>query len=84
MSLSKLSETCQVCPFRDTCDHKMMESVGYLQPSSESLSAPLEMPIARETRTVIVNGQRETVYLDEIEKELYKHLYKSLYAQFGA
>lgn len=30
MGLSKLSAKCQACPFVDTCDHKEMESYGFL------------------------------------------------------
>lgn len=30
MGLSRLSKTCQACPYVDTCDHKRMEALGYL------------------------------------------------------
>ena len=83
MSLSKLAASCQTCPYVETCDHKTMEAVGYLQPTAEIVSAPLIEPIARETRTIHINGHQETVYVDEIEKELYKHLYKGLIFQPG-
>lgn len=80
---SKLATFCKKCPYLDTCDHKMMEEVGYLQPTSDQLSAPIAENIARETKTICINGQQETVYVDEIKKELYKHLYAGLYMQFG-
>ena len=31
MGLSKLAEKCKKCPKVDTCDHKKMEAVGFLQ-----------------------------------------------------
>lgn len=30
MGLSRLSKTCQACPYVETCDHKCMETLGYL------------------------------------------------------
>lgn len=30
MGLSRLSKTCQACPYVETCDHKRMEALGYL------------------------------------------------------
>lgn len=41
MSLSKLSDKCQACPFVDTCDHKEMEALGYL-PLPEPAAQPTE------------------------------------------
>lgn len=30
MGLSRLSKKCQACPYVETCDHKRMETLGYL------------------------------------------------------
>lgn len=35
MGLSKLSEKCQECKRKDTCDNKRMEACGYIKPMSE-------------------------------------------------
>lgn len=96
MGLSKLSAKCQSCPFVYSCDHKQMESVGFLPlpetqisaPVSQAAASPLAQPLLRETMEIRVNGKPVTVYKDDIEKELYRQLYKHLgipgYTQYGA
>ena len=87
MGLSKLASACQTCPFAETCEHKMMEAVGYLplsQSASENASMLMAAPILRETMEIHIGGMQLTVYKDEIEKELYKQLYAGLGLQFGA
>lgn len=84
MGFSKLVGCCEKCPYLNTCNHKIMEAVGYLQPTSNQLLAPIAENIARETRTIRVNGHQETIYVDEIKKELYKQLCSGLLMHFGA
>ena len=80
MGLSKLSKTCSKCIFVDTCDHKQMEAYGYLNPQM-LLSASTTVienglsPAGRETKEIFVAGVKRTVYVDDIQKELYKALY---------
>lgn len=86
MGLSKLASACQTCPFIETCEHKVMEAVGYLpssQSASEKASMPITSPLLRETIEIRVDGTQLTVYKDEIEKELYKQLYAGIGLQFG-
>lgn len=83
MSLSRLSEKCQKCPFVDTCENKRMEALAYLpEPmmadASRSNSMSAAAPILRETMEIRVDGMNLTVYKDEIEEKLYKHLYSGL------
>ncbi len=88
MSLSKLDEMCRGCPFADQCENKRMEAVGCLRyplaaATAESAAAPVAEPAARETVTICVNGEVQTVYRDEIERQLYRHLYAGLGLQYG-
>lgn len=85
MERSRLSKTCQACPYVDTCDHKEMELHGYLSgPNKVSvtvadLSQPMAQPMVRETIEIHRYGQTFVRYKDDIEKELNKALYKDLY-----
>lgn len=42
MGLSKLAAQCESCPYKDTCNNKMMEAVRYLQPTQQSVSNSIE------------------------------------------
>lgn len=88
MGLSRLSEQCRKCPFKDNCKNKRMEALGYLSEpiiaEAGALSAAeLTQPILRETVNMIVDGKVVKVYKDEIEKQLYKELYSHFDFQFG-
>lgn len=83
MSLKRLAAKCQVCPKVDTCDHKRMESVGFLEPSmlesvSQDIQSPLLEPIARETVKIYANGKPQVVYKDEILEQLMENHYRYL------
>lgn len=90
MGLSKLAAGCQVCPYVDTCDHKRMEALAFLpeppllNSASQTAAESAAQPLLRETREIRVNGVTTTVYVDEIEKQLYRGLYKHLGLQYGA
>ena len=84
VSLSKLSERCNKCPFVDKCENKRMEAVGYLPdpmiaPSTQPLTEQASMPIARKVVERHAYGQVFVQYEDEIKKELEKALYSELY-----
>lgn len=88
MGLSRLSEQCRKCPFKDNCKNKRMEALGYLSEpivaeAGTSSAAELTQPILRETVNMIVDGKVVKVYKDEIEKQLYKELYSHFDFQFG-
>lgn len=90
MGLSKLAMGCLACPYVDTCNHKRMETLGFLPkpPLSMSASQPAAdsaaQPLLRETMEIWVNGKPVTIYVDEIEKRLTQELYAHLGLQFGA
>lgn len=83
-SLSRLSKTCQKCPYVDSCQNKRMEALAYYPESivadaAGNIAAPIIQPILRETMKINIDGNIVEVYKDNIEKKLYEHLYKDLY-----
>lgn len=83
MSLSRLSEKCQKCPFVDKCDNKRMGALAYLPDSAINIgkkiaSANAAAPMAREIVERYMYGEKYVMYKDELEKELYGALYKNL------
>ena len=83
-SLSRLSKTCQKCPYADSCQNKRMEALAYYPESvigdtALNIAAPMTQPILRETMKINIDGYLVEVYKDNIEKQLYEKLYKDLY-----
>ena len=83
-TLSRLSKTCQKCPYVDSCQNKRMEALAYYPESmvanaAGNIAAPMTQPILRETMKINIDGDLVEVYKDDIEKKLYEHLYKDLY-----
>ena len=44
MTLSRLCTKCAKCPKVDTCDHKRMEMVGFLEPTSATAHSLTKNP----------------------------------------
>ena len=83
-SLSRLSKTCQQCPYVDSCKNKRMEALAYYPESivanaAGNIAAPMTKPILRETMKINIDGDLVEVYKDDIENQLYEKLYKNLY-----
>ena len=83
-SLSRLSKTCQKCPYVDSCQNKRMEALAYYPESmvknaAENIAAPMNQPILRETMKINIDGTLVEVYKDDIKKQLYEKLYEDLY-----
>ena len=83
-SLSRLSKTCQECPYVDSCQNKRMEALMHYPESmvantAENVATPMIQPILRETMKINIDGNFVEVYKDDIEKQLYENLYKDLY-----
>lgn len=78
MSLSRLAEKCQKCPFVDKCDNKRMEALAVLAPATQPLAADMTMPMARETVERHAYGQVYTQYKDDLEREIQKQLLSHL------
>jgi len=83
MRLSRLAAKCRACANVDTCEHKKMEEVGFLEPSvSESVSqgaaVSLAQLIARETVEIYVNNKPMVVYKDTIQEQLMEEHYRYL------
>ena len=85
-SLSRLSKTCQECPYVDSCQNKRMEALMYYPESmvantAENIVTPMIQPILRETMKINIDGNFVEVYKDDIEKQLYEKLYEDLYCR---
>ena len=89
LSISRLAEKCRTCKNADKCNNKRMEACAYypdphMAELSQPLTAELAAPVLRETITINIDGTLQTVYKDEIEKELYKQLYCGLGLNYEA
>lgn len=90
MSLLRLSENCQKCPFVEECDRKQMEALGrcFSEPkmsmeAGQSANMTTAQPLLRETATIYMDGKPITVYTDETKKQLYDDLYSHLGLHYG-
>ena len=45
MGYTKLYSGCRVCPYRETCSHKLLIGEGLLEPAAAPLVQPLIQPI---------------------------------------
>ena len=80
MSLKRLSSNCSQCRYKDTCDHKMMEAVGILEPSAQTVleSAAALIMVEHKYRDVkVAEGMTITIDLEDIKKRLVDEFYKS-------
>ena len=77
MALSKLSAECDSCLYKNTCQNKRMEMVGYLQPIQNE-----SQETAQESLTV--PHTEVTIDLEDFKKEIEKSIAKSggLYGGF--
>lgn len=87
MGLSKLAAQCERCPYKDTCNNKMMEEVGYLQPTQQVVSNSMEESVItpHDYRQVKIAPNTEvTIDLEDFKKEIEKSIAKSagLYGGF--
>lgn len=77
------------CPYIDSCENKVMEHLGHLdppmiEPAVADALQPLMEPLLRETMEINVYGTRLTVYKDEIERMVYEPLTRYLGLMSGA
>lgn len=87
MTLSRLCAECAKCPKVDTCDHKRMEMVGFLEPTSATANSelPNSVIVPHEYRQVkIAPNTTVTIDLEDIKKEIEQSIAKQagLYGDF--
>lgn len=73
MTLSRLCITCANCPKVDTCDHKRMEMVGFLEPTTnDSQEKILEnVVVSHRYRQVKIAPNTEiTIDLEDVKKNI--------------
>lgn len=64
MGLSRMCKRCRCCPKRETCNHKRMESLGYLDPATLAFPTGIHVNI------------NENVDMSKISEEIAKKLGK--------
>lgn len=87
MTLSRLSSKCAKCPKVDTCDHKRMEMVGFLEPVANDAQEILSENVAvshRYRQVKIAPNTEITIDLEDIKKEIEQSIAKQagLYGDF--
>lgn len=87
MTLSRLSARCAKCPKVDSCDHKRMEMVGFLEPTAAKPESVLQnsLIVPHEYRQVkIAPNTTVTIDLEDIKKDIEKSIAKQagLYGGF--
>lgn len=73
MTLSRLCKKCSLCPNKDECNHKRMEMVGFLEPSSVKVQNELteNLTVPHKYRTVKIAPDTEiTIDLEDFKKEI--------------
>lgn len=85
-SLSRLSEKCRKCPFKEKCSKKRLEACAYIEPNiaqnvamnvSESMTQPI---LAKhEYRDVkVAENTTITIDLEDLKKQIEKEFYKAV------
>lgn len=87
MTLSRLCAKCANCPKVDTCDHKRMEMVGSLEPTSVTANSEVanSVIVPHKYRQVkVAPGTIVTIDLEDIKKEIEQSIAKQagLYGDF--
>jgi len=82
--ISIISRECRKCQFVETCDHKQMEGMAYLNEAVKNAGSLASAPVLRETVAISINGRLQTVYKDDIRREIARSLKIPGYLEFGA
>ena len=87
MTLRRLCSKCAKCPKGETCNHKRMEMVGFLEPTSATANSELSNSaiVPHKYRQVkIAPNTTVTIDLDDIKKEIEQSIAKQagLYGDF--
>ena len=82
-----MAKTCQECQYKDTCDHKRLEALAYID---ENIAAPLmqdittpmraNMAVKHDYRDVKIDTNTTiTIDLEEMHEQLQKEICRGLY-----
>ncbi|HAG04063.1 MAG TPA: hypothetical protein DCG28_01370 [Lachnospiraceae bacterium] len=87
MTLSRLCSECAKCPKVETCNHKRMEMVGFLEPTSATANSELSNSaiVPHKYRQVkVAPNTTVTIDLEDIKKEIEQSIAKQagLYGDF--
>ena len=84
-ALSKLSDECQICPYKSSCKNKRMMLCGILEPAAGKASQPniQDMLVKHDYRDIKIDTNTTiTIDLEDIKKRIKDDLYKSLNCSF--
>ena len=87
MGYTKLYSGCRVCPYRETCSHKLLIGEGLLEPAAAPLVQPLIQPILQphEYRHVKIDANTTiTIDLEKLKKQLEESHFPPMLFQGGA
>lgn len=87
MGLSRLSKKCQNCPDVDTCTHKQMEALAYMEDVTKKASIDAAQPvlIPHDYRNIKMgDGTNITIDVEDLKKQLEQSIYKRAGLMFGA
>ena len=87
MTLSRLYSKCAKCPKVETCNHKRMEMVGFLEPTSATANSELTNSaiVPHKYRQVkVAPNTTVTIDLEDIKREIEQSIAKQagLYGDF--
>lgn len=78
MGLSRLSKKCRECKHTDTCEHKRMEALAYLNESSTfaGVNAAASIMQPHDYRNINISTDATvTIDLEEVKKKIIKSMY---------
>lgn len=78
MGVSRLSEKCRKCKHVDTCNHKRMEALAYLNEASDDAGANAAAPIMQphDYREIKISANvTVTIDLEKMKKNLAESMY---------
>ena len=85
MGLSRLSKKCRECKYVDTCNHKRMEALAYINEASSIAGVNAAAPImqSHDYRDIKINADvTVTIDLEEMKKKLEESMYPN-FLQYG-
>lgn len=80
-SISRLSEKCRKCPYVENCNHKKMEALGYIVPTTQECVQSVIQPLMKkeDLRNIKIDENTEvTIDLEELKEQMKKDFYKQV------
>lgn len=82
ITISILDPVCAACPYLKTCKHKRMafawKKLNSSKENGVSNAHKNSLPLARTTKSIIIDGCKTQVYDDELKKRIVEELCRGL------